>query len=199
MIKKGNKIILIGGVHCVGKSSMGEKLSKKMDTNFISTDTIKSISRAFSDKNKYYGLHFFVNQEAEKYLPNTDAGRIIEDNIREAEDIWIGIKRVIDSYKYNKIGIIEGIANLPVLCKKSRMKDILPVFLYFDENNIIKNNLFNRGLWGKSKKLKEYELKYLIEFNKYIIGTAQKYNYDCVNVYPYKTLQKRFMEVIKGE
>lgn len=194
-----DKIILIGGVPCIGKSTVAEKLSKELNTNLISTDTIRSLLRVFSKEDNYRSLHFFVHQEAKKYLPNTNVNGIIKDYIKESKAVWFGVKRIIKGNRYNKIGIIEGVANLPILCKRSRMKNILPIFLYFDKENIIKDNLFSRGLWGKSKKLKEYELKYLIEFNKYIIETAQKYNYDCIDVYPYKTLQKRLVDVTKSK
>ncbi|MEA2097714.1 MAG: hypothetical protein U9P70_01390 [Patescibacteria group bacterium] len=194
-----DKIILIGGVPCIGKSTVAEKLSREFNTNLISTDTIRSLLRVSSEEDNYRSLHFFVHQEAGKYLPNTNINGIIKDYIKESEAVWVGIKRIIKKNKYNKIGIIEGVANLPILCKKSRIKNTLPIFLYFDREDIIRNNLFDRGLWGKSKKLKEYELKYLIEFNKYIVKTSQKYNYNCINVYPYRTLHKRLADIIKNE
>ena len=192
-----NKIILIGGVHCLGKSSVALELSKKLNTNQISTDTIRLLLRTISDEKKYHSLHFFVGKEAVKYLPNTSIDQIIKDYIRESKSVWLGIKNVIKHNKYNKIGIVEGVAILPVLCKRSRLKNILPVFLCCSDSEIIRNNLFKRGLWGNSKKLKEYELKYLIEFNNYIIKTARKYNYKIVDVYPYKTLQRRFADAIE--
>lgn len=128
MTNKKNKIILIGGVPCIGKSSTAKKLSKKLNTNFISTDTIRSIMRVSSDKNKYHSLHFFDYQEAKKYLSNTSTDEVIRDYLKESEAVWKGIKRIISGYKYNKIGIIEGVANLPVLCRKSRLKNIRPIF-----------------------------------------------------------------------
>jgi len=193
-----NEIILIGGVHCLGKSSVALELSKKLNTNQISTDTIRLLLRTISDEKKYHSLHFFVGKKAVKYLPNTSIDQIIKDYIRESKSVWLGIKNIIKHNKYNKIGVIEGVAILPVLCKRSRLKNVLPIFLYCSKPEIIRNNLFKRGLWGNSKKLKEYELKYLIEFNNYIIKTARKYNYKVVDVYPYKTLQRRFLDAIRG-
>jgi len=197
MLNMSNKIILIGGIPCIGKSNIALELSKKLNTNQISTDTIRLLLRTISDEKKYHSLHFFVDKEAVKYLPNTSIEQIIKDYIRESGAVWLGIKNVIKHNKYNKIGIIEGVAVLPILCKRSRLKNVLPVFLYCSKPEIIRSNLFIRGLWGNSKKLKEYELKYLIEFNNYIIKTARKYNYKVVDVYPYKTLQKRFLDVIE--
>ena len=193
-----NKIILIGGTPCIGKSSVALELSKKLNTNQISTDTIRLLLRTISDEKKYHSLHFFVGKEAVKYLPNTSVDQIIKDYLKESGSVWLGIKNVIKHNKYNKIGVIEGVAILPVLCKRSRLKNILPIFLYCGKPEIIRNNLFERGLWGNSKKLKEYEFEYLIEFNNYIIKTAKKYNYKVIDVYPYRTLQKRFLDAIKG-
>jgi len=192
-----NKIILIGGAHCLGKSSVSLELSKKLNTSQISTDTIRLLLRTVSDEKKYHSLHFFADKKAVEYLPNTSVDQIIKDYIEESRSVWLGIKDIIKHNKYNKIGVIEGVAILPMLCKISRLKNILPVFLYCDKPEIIRNNLFKRGLWGDSKKLKEYELEYLIEFNNYIIKTAKKYSYKIIDVYPYKTLQKRFLDTIE--
>ena len=192
-----NKIILIGGAPCIGKSSVAMELSKKLNTNQISTDTIRLLLRTISDEKKYHSLHFFVGKEAVKYLPNTSVDQIIKDYLQESKSVWLGIKNVVRHNKYNKIGIVEGVAILPALCKRSRLKNISPVFLCCKDSEIIRSNLFKRGLWGNSKKLKEYELKYLIEFNNYIVKTAEKYNYKVVDVYPYKTLQRRFLDAIE--
>jgi len=193
-----NKIILIGGAHCMGKSSVALELSKKLSTSQISTDTIRLLLRTTSDEEKYHSLHFFVRKEAAKYLPSTSVDQIIKDYIRESKSVWLGVKSVIKHNKYNKINIIEGVAILPALCKKSRLKNILPIFLYCGDSEIIKNNLFKRGLWGNSKKLKEYEYKYLIEFSNYIVKTAKKYNYKVIDVCPYETLRERVLDVIKN-
>ena len=191
------KIIIIGGVPCIGKSRVAKSLAKKLDVNYISTDTIRSILRTISNKKEYHSLHFFINQKAELYLPNTSIKTIIEDYINESKTVWLGVKDIVKRNGDDDIKIIEGVANLPVLCKESRLKNIIPIFLYFNKEDIIKKNLFNRGLWGKSKKLKEYELNYLVEFNNYIINSAKKYNYRLVNVCPYKNLQKRILDIIK--
>ena len=192
-----DKIILIGGVPCIGKSTVAKNIAKKINIGYISTDTIRAILRTISNKKEYHSLHFFINQKAELYLPNTEIETIIQDYINESQAVWLGIKNIIRRNGDDDIKIIEGVANLPVLCKKSKLKNIMPIFLYFDNEDIIRKNLFSRGLWGKSKKLKEYELNYLIEFNKYIIDSAKKYNYQLVNVFPYKSLQKRILDIIK--
>lgn len=192
-----NKTILIGGIPCIGKSITAERLSRKLKTNQISTDTIRALMRTISDKRKYHSLHFFMHEEAEKYLPNTKIDKIIKDYIRESWAVWIGIKKIMEKEEYNNIRIIEGVANLPVLCKKSRLKNILPIFLYTSKPEMIRKNLFKRGLWGDSRKLKEYEFQYLAEFNEYILETAKKYGYPTIDVYPYKTLQKRILKALE--
>lgn len=192
-----NKTILIGGIPCIGKSITAEKLSRKLKTNQISTDTIRALMRTISDKRKYHSLHFFMHEEAEKYLPNTKTDRIIKDYIQESRAVWIGVKKIMEKAEYNNIRIIEGVANLPVLCKSSRLTNILPIFLCTSKPEMIRKNLFKRGLWGDSRKLKEYEYQYLVEFNEYIIETAKKYGYPAIDVYPYKTLEKRILKALK--
>lgn len=193
---KKDKIILIGGIPCIGKSITAGKLSRSLKTNQISTDTIRALMRTISDKDKYHSLHFLMHEEAERYLPNTKIDKIIKDWMRESRAVWIGIRKIMEKEEYNNIHIIEGVANLPVLCARSRMKNILPVFLYTSRPEIIRKNLFKRGLWGDSARLKEYEYKYLVKFNEYIIETAKKYGYPVIDVYPYKTLQKRILKAL---
>lgn len=196
-IQLKNKIILIGGIPCIGKSITAEKLSRKLKTNQISTDTIRALMRTISDKEKYHSLHFFMHEEAEKYLPNTKIDKIIKDYVRESRAVWIGIKKIMEKEEYNNIHIIEGVANLPVLCANSRLGNILPVFLYASKPEIIRKNLFKRGLWGDSRELKEYELNYLLKFNEYIVETAKKYGYPVIDVFPYNTLERRILSTLK--
>lgn len=191
-----NKTIMIGGIPCIGKSVTAEKLSRKLKTNQISTDTIRALMRTVSDKEKYHSLHFFMHEEAEKYLPNTKTDKIIKDYIRESQAVWIGIKKIIEKREYNNICVIEGVANLPVLCARSHLGNIQPVFLYTSNPDIIRKNLFKRGLWGDSKELKEYEFQYLVKFNEYILKTAKQYGYPVIDVVPYDTLQKRILSAL---
>lgn len=190
------KFILIGGVPCIGKSITAEKLSRKLRTNQISTDTIRALMRTVSDEEKYHSLHFFMHEEAEKYLPNTSIGKIINDYVRESRAVWIGIKKIMEKEEYNNIHIIEGVANLPILCHESGLKNILPVILYTSDPRIIRKNLFRRGLWGDSERLKEYEYEYLLKFNEYYLETAKKYGYPSVDVRPYGTLQGRILKML---
>lgn len=183
------KIILIGGAPTVGKSYIARKLAEDLKLPWISTDTIREQMRQLVRVEDYPIL--FDHQEptsdkAVEYLTQNTAQEIIKHHNQENTEVWKGVKALIDTDYVWESFIIEGIAVLPELVSQdySKNPDIQAVFLVDEDIKRVRHIIHTRGLWDDADKypdsVKEKEVQWVMEFNKWLISECTKYNFPII-------------------
>lgn len=179
--KSKRKIILIGGAPTSGKSVLTRRLAKQLELPWISTDLIREMMRMVVDKKRYTHLFHFPGRTAQSYLSTHTAAKIVENQNNESRDVWKGVKALIDTDYVWKSYIIEGVAVLPHLVRRSYGQDktIRPIFLTAEDPKRIRKIVFTRGLWDDAHKypdsVKEKEVEWVLEFNRWLKKEAKKY------------------------
>jgi 2-phosphoglycerate kinase len=197
-----NKIILIGGAPTVGKSYTARAIGEALKLPWISTDTIREQMRKIVVKKDFPNLFVHSDYNSDtgvKFLTNKSAKEIVKFQNDESMDVWKGVKALIETdYVWGDF-IVEGVAILPSLVKELSVKEkqIEAIFLIDDNIERIRKTIFTRGLWADADKypdeVKEKEVEWVTEFNKYIISEAKKYGYPVVNIGD----RKKYIDEIK--
>lgn len=200
-----DKIILIGGSPTVGKSYTARKLAESLKLPWISTDTIRAQMRELVKKKDYSALfsHSDVPPEtAVEFLSNNTPTQIVEHQNKESEEVWKGVKALIETdYVWGSF-IIEGIAILPYLVSSLSIKDkeIKIVFLIDENLSRVRQTIFTRGLWDDADKypdsVKEKEVEWVSAFNEYIKKEAKKYKLPVVKIGNRKDYLKEIKKLI---
>lgn len=184
------QIILIGGAPTVGKSYLSRKIAEDLKLPWISTDTIREQMRKIVRKEDYPDLFTHAEATSElavEFLTHNSAKEIVEDQNKESKEVWKGVKALIETDYVWKSFIIEGVAILPSSVVNLKIdKKVTSLFL-IDENILrIKEVIYKRGLWDAADKypdeVKEKEVEWVIEFNKYIKGECKKYNLPLIYI-----------------
>ncbi len=191
MIGEDEMIILIGGAPTAGKSYVARKIAEELKLPWISTDTIREQMREIVSKKDYPRLFFHSGADskmAEIYLSKHTPKQIVKNQNEESKDVWKGVKAIIDTdYVWGSF-IIEGVAILPSLISKAvkNNQEIKAFFIVDDDVDRIRRTIFTRGLWDSADKypdkVKEKEVKWVIEFNKFITDEAKKYGFPVISV-----------------
>src|SRR3989338_11144882 len=190
-----SKIILIGGSPTAGKSYTARKLAEDLKLPWISTDTIREQMRWIVRKEDYPDLFMHGDpgvshtDKAVEFLTHNTAEDIVEHQNKESEDVWKGVRGLIESdYEWEDF-IVEGVAILPKLVANQEWKikkNVKAIFLIDEDMERVRNTIFTRGLWDEPQKypddLKEKEVEWVFAFNKYIKDEAKKYNFPVISV-----------------
>jgi 2-phosphoglycerate kinase len=182
------RIILIGGSPTTGKTTLARRLSEEFKLPWISTDTIREMMGDTVDRLKYPNLFAVKDYSAKEFLTQFSAKEIVERENKESEDVWLGVKSLIEKdYAWDSF-IVEGIAILPHLVARD-FKDseyIRSIFLVDEDESRIRDVIFKRGLWDEphlyDNDLKEKEIAWVKEYSTWLRLEAQKYGYPCVEV-----------------
>ncbi len=188
-----NKIILIGGSPTAGKSYTARKLAEDLKLPWISTDTIREQMRWIVRKEDYpNAFHHFVENGPDKaveFLTHNAAQEIVEHQNKESEEIWKGVRGIIEGdYAWGDF-IVEGVAILPRLVASQEWKtkkDIRPIFLIDEDKERVRNTIFTRGLWDEAEKypddVKEKEVEWVFAFNEYIKEEAKRFGLPVISI-----------------
>lgn len=185
------KIILIGGAPLSGKSFYADKLSKNLGIPWISTDDIKEMMQELVQKEHYKDLFYGYGMDAEQfYKVFKTPEKVFEMENRQSKDVQKGVEAMISRFYNWKTWIVEGIAITPEFVYKMQSKymdyEIIPIFLYDNDENNMKERLYKRGLWAESNEYPDYiklfELGWVILFNKFYKSEAAKYKYNLYNI-----------------
>lgn len=187
-----NKIILIGGSPTAGKTHTAKKLAEELNLPWISTDLIREQMKWIVSKDQYPHLfhHPDVGSDAAvDYLTNNTAAQIVQNEQKECEEVWKGVRGIIEGDYVWENFIVEGIAILPHLVanqKWENKKDIKALFLIDEDEARIRNTIFTRGLWDEADKysddVKEKEVEWVLAFNAMIKEEADKYGFPVISV-----------------
>jgi 2-phosphoglycerate kinase len=182
------QIILIGGAPTTGKSTIARLLSDRLNIPWISTDAIRTMMQKVCNKNDYPTIFRNENYTAEKFLTEFSTEEIVRRGHEENNAVWEGARALIgDGYPWDSF-IIEGIAIEPHLIAKDLSGDsrIKTVFLVDEDEDRIRDVVFNRGLWGSaetySDEVKGREVDWVKLYSQDLKREAEKYNFSCVEV-----------------
>lgn len=185
------KVILIGGAPTIGKSHLARKLAEELQLPWISTDTIREQMRKIVRKEDYPSL--FLHSEATsdlavEFLTHNTAEEIVHHQNRESEDVWKGVKALIETDYVWQEFIVEGIAILPNFVSQLEhdKESIKPVFLFDDNEKRIREVVFTRGLWDDAEKypdtVKVKEIKWVLKFNMWLKKECERFGFPIVKV-----------------
>ena len=185
------KVILIGGSPTAGKSYTARKIAEELKLPWISTDTIRDQMRKIVRKEDYPKLFLHANATPKMgvdFLKNNSAREIVKIVNEEGEEVWKGVKALIEADYVWESYIVEGIAILPNLANQmlKKNKNIKIFFLVDEDIQRVRKTIFERGLWDSARKypddVKEKEVEWVKEFNEYIKKEARKFSFPVVNV-----------------
>ncbi|OGI41587.1 MAG: hypothetical protein A2593_04890 [Candidatus Moranbacteria bacterium RIFOXYD1_FULL_44_9] len=191
-----SKVILIGGSPTAGKSYTARKLAEDLKLPWISTDTIREQMRWIVRKEDYPDLFMHGDpsvshtDKAVEFLTHNTAEEIVEHQNKESEDVWKGVRGIIEADYVWEDFIVEGVAILPKLVANQEWKvkkdKITAIFLIDEDKERVRNTIFTRGLWDEAEKypddVKEKEVEWVFSFNNYIKKEAKKYSMPVFNV-----------------
>ncbi|MEI7719195.1 MAG: cytidylate kinase family protein [archaeon] len=196
-------IILIGGAPTVGKSYTAKRIAEELKFKCISTDDIRELMRKKVNKKDYPHLFKFANADskmAKEYLTKNSAKDIVKSQNEESKEMFKEIESIINKNIQKNI-IIEGIAIIPEFINKLITKEKIVSLFLVDENiERIRKVIFSRGLWDDADKypdsVKEKEVKWVLEFNKFIKKESKKYKLKTIEIKNQKDYLKEIKEDI---
>jgi 2-phosphoglycerate kinase len=198
-----NRVILIGGAPCVGKSFVARKLAEDLKLPWISTDSIREQMRQIVRREDYPTLFDHADNTGKmafSYLSSRTAQQIVDHQNTESAEVWKGVRALIETDYVWKSFIVEGVAVLPHLVVQlpKPNQDVKPFFLVDEDANRIRKTIFTRGLWDDADKypdsVKEKEVGWVLAFNDYLKKEAAKYGYPIVKIDPKR---KEYLKEIK--
>lgn len=156
------RIVLIGGPQATGKTTIAKELSSRLGIPWISTDQIRTIC----------GI--------------TSKGKVdFKEEIKNNEEIWLGVERLIRSpFPWEGV-IIEGVAILPHLVNSLDVK-VDSMFIIDTNEERISKTIYERSLlpWINTKTEEDQKKKvsYILDFNNFIKSETQKYNLPLLEI-----------------
>lgn len=157
-----SKIILIGGPQATGKTTLAKELSVRLNIPWISTDQIRTIC-GITSKSKVD----------------------LQEEIKNNEEIWKGVERIIRNPHPWEGVIIEGVAILPHLVVSLNI-NVSTIFIIDTNEERIAKTIYERSLlpWINTKTEEEQKRKvsYILEFNNFIKSETQKYTLPLLEV-----------------
>lgn len=182
------QIILIGGAPTTGKSTVARLLSDRLNIPWISTDMIRTMMQKVCNKNDYPNIFRNENYTAEKFLTEFSTEEIVRREHEENDVVWDGVRALIgDGYPWESF-IIEGITIEPHLVARDLLDNprIKTVFLIDEDEDRIRDVVFNRGLWGSAKtysdEVKGREVDWVKLYSQNLKKEAERYNFPCIEV-----------------
>ncbi len=134
-------------------------------------------------------LHTPEGYNAERFLTEFTAKKIVDMELKQMEAIWPGVKRIIESDSTWSQGfIIEGIGILPHLVKRdfANYPNVKAVFISDDNEDRVRDVVFKRGVWGAAKDysddVKPKEVEWSLLFGQTLKYQVEKYNYPWIDM-----------------
>jgi mevalonate-3-phosphate-5-kinase len=138
------KIILIGGVPGVGKTSISGYVASRLGINIVlSGDYLREFLRAYSFEDND-PLKYSVYDSWKDFGPMNE-DNIIRGYLKQGNLLWKGLHRVISRAIDNgESMIIELLYFLPQFIRDFSSKDLLPLYLYLSDEKLHANRLNER-------------------------------------------------------
>lgn len=181
--------ILIGGMPTAGKSTIAEAVAKHYDLPWISTDQIRMVMQSVANQQEHPTLFAGMNMTAEAFFESYTINEIAKQEYDQAEEVWTGIKRFIDTgWVWQKGCVIEGVSIIPKLVAEryNDKPEVKAIFLSDNNDERIRDVVFSRGLFTHPEKygseIKEKEVEWVKVFDDIIRQEAVRYNFPIVEV-----------------
>ena len=196
---KKSKIILIGGVPGVGKTSLSGAIASSYGINIVlSGDYLREFLRAYQDKNNN-ALGYSV-YDAWKYLGNMTVDNIIKGYKEQAKFIWKGLRAVIDrGIKNGESMVIETLYFEPDYFSDIAKDLILPVYIYISDRKIHEQRLGEReefthpGSSGKRLIEHLYEYRTIMDSS---IEESRANNIAMIDNISYENTKEKLMKMV---
>ena len=206
---KQNFLILIGGAPTTGKSTLAKFLAKEMAIPWISCDQIRENAKGLLRNYKDDFPDLFVDKDitAEEYYAKYSSQEVAELERRQSVGTFEMFKGWIQyHYPWNSF-ILEGVNIIPEfveLVLKEQWFDgkVIPIFLVDQDEDRIRDVVFNRGLWGPAKSysdsVKEKEFEWVSIFANKVIQDSRKHGYPIFEVDKTDSEFLKILEYING-
>lgn len=197
------RLIFIGGAPTTGKTTIAHALSQELSLPWASTDQIRSTLQSVANKKEYPALFNAAGYDAERFLTELSAEKIVQMEMDQAEETWIGVKAFTGDWSWKEGGIIEGVGVLPRLVYETYKDDtdVTAIFLMDHDEDRMRNVVYTRGIWGHahtySDGVKEKEVEWAKLFGDKLKAEAEQYGFHWVEVHKDASDMKRIMELVK--
>lgn len=170
---KKAKIILIGGVPGVGKTSISGYIAAKLGINIVlSGDYLREFLRAYPF-NEAKTLNYSVYDSWKEFGTKTDEN-IIKGYLEQGKTLWTGMHRIITRALENgESMIMEVLYFLPEYFMDLPKKDFLPLYLYISEEHLHASRLNERGEFTHYNSPGERLVSHLPEYRIMMRHTLQ--------------------------
>lgn len=163
--------ILLFGISNVGKSTIGKRLSEKLNYDFDDVDD--EIKRRYGTTDKFQAKYYYRERHIEK-------GRILEELVNKYDDnVVIGVSPLSYVIAFRKVIAYDNVLSIELLDKP---ENILNRLVYADENDIVHKFDFK----NKDLDMKDYyykDIKKDITFWKKVYSKIEnKFDIDGRNV-----------------
>jgi len=198
------RIILIGGMPTVGKSTIAKKLSEHFSLPWMSTDQIREIMKAAIDPRSDTPLNGSVDIPAAEYFAQHAPEKIAEMEYEQGIAVWPGIHFMINNDWTWKDGfILEGVNILPKLVAHEQTTRDTIQALFLSDRNIERTRevVYTRGLYGKADSypddIKEKEVEWVHIFDEMIRREAEETQQTIVDIEKNDTDFTRILSLLK--
>ncbi len=198
------RIILIGGMPTVGKSTIAKKLSEHFSLPWMSTDQIREIMKAAIDPRSDTPLNGSVDIPAAEYFAQHPPEKIAEMEYEQGIAVWPGIHFMINNDWTWKDGfILEGVNILPKLVAHEQTTRDTIQALFLSDRNIERTRevVYTRGLYGKADSypdhIKEKEVEWVHIFDEMIRREAEEIQQTIVDIEKNDTDFTRILSLLK--
>jgi len=182
------KIILIGGMPTAGKSTIARALADHFGIPWISTDQIREIMTVATSPGLRPSLFEAVDYTAEQFLEKYSPEEIAQLEYRQGEDVWDGIKCIINDWTWTKGCVIEGVSILPkmIAAEFKNEADFHAFFISDTDGDRLRDAVYNRGLFAEADKysddVKDKEIEWVRIFDNIIRREAEEHGYPVIEV-----------------
>ena len=194
---KKSKIILIGGVPGVGKTSISGYIASKLGINIVlSGDYLREFLRAYS----------FEDNDSMKYSVYDswkDFGPMNEDNIikgylKQGNLLWKGLHRLISrAIENGESMIIEVLYFMPQFFQDFSNQDLFPLYLYISDEELHARRLNERVEFTHYNSPGSRLVSHLSEYRSIMTYTLRNINDARIMVYDNLDYNKTRDEILK--
>lgn len=183
---------LIGGAPRTGKTTLAEKVALEHGTKSLSTDSILVMMMKMVRQEDYPDLFRTHGHTVESFYQKYDtAKKVAEAEVKAGLDAEKGIVAVLELLLPAwKTVVLEGDMITPGFVVRLKEKfpktSIQATFLYDDNYERIKERIYTKGLWSRSKPytdtIKPKEIEFVQAFNEWYLHEAKRYGVEITKV-----------------